>query len=198
MIRTSLPTSLAAALVLAPFVLGAQAAPPEYRAAPSGFAVTEVTINRVVPQNTPPDQRPKPLKLRIEYGQPHARGRAILGTVVPMDSVWRLGANAATSLVSDVDIDLGGTRIPKGAYTLFAKPSASGWKLIVNKKTGDGALPYDASLDLATIPAMARTLTESRESFSLTLIPDSAMSVKGKLVFAWGTFEVSVPFEAKP
>ncbi|MCU0647715.1 MAG: DUF2911 domain-containing protein [Gemmatimonadaceae bacterium] len=179
-----------------PVLAAAQTA--QYRTAPSGFAVSEITISRVVPQNTPADQRPKPMKVRIEYGQPHARGRTILGTVVPMDSVWRLGANAATSLVSDVDLDLGGTMVPKGAYTLFAKPTAAGWRLIVNKKTGEWGTQYDASADLASVPATARTLSDVRESFSITLVPESATSVKGKLVFAWGTFEVSVPYEAKP
>ncbi|MCU0634693.1 MAG: DUF2911 domain-containing protein [Gemmatimonadaceae bacterium] len=181
---------------LLPLAVHAQAA--QYRTAPSGFAVTEISINRVVPQGTPADQRPKPLKVRIEYGQPHARGRTILGGVVPMDSVWRLGANAATSLTSDVDLVLGGTSVPKGAYTLFAKPTASGWRLIVNRKTGEWGTQYDASADLAAIPATARTLADARESFTLTLVPESATSLAGKLVFAWGTFEVSVPYEAKP
>jgi hypothetical protein len=192
----TLRVSLAAGLVAAPLMLTAQA--PQYRSAPSGFAVTEVTISRVVPQNTPPDQRPKPMKIRVEYGQPHARGRTILGTVVPMDSVWRLGANAATSFTSDVDLDLGGTLVPKGAYTLFAKPTTAGWKLIINKKTGEWGTQYDATADLAMVPATARTLSDPRESFSITLMPESNTSVKGKLVFAWGTFEVSVPYEAKP
>jgi hypothetical protein len=179
-----------------PAVVVAQNA--QYSTAPSGFAVTEITISRVVPQNTPADQRPRPMKVRIEYGQPHARGRTILGTVVPMDSVWRLGANAATSLVSDVDLDFGGTLVPKGTYTLFAKPSAAGWRVIVNKKTGATALPHDGAADLASLATTARTLTDARESFSIALVPESATSVKGKLVFAWGTFEVSLPYEAKP
>ncbi len=190
------PAIAAAILLAGPAGLAAQA--PQFRTAPSGFAVTEITLAQVVPQGTPAEQRPKPMKVRIEYGQPHARGRAILGTVVPFDSVWRLGANAATSLVTDVDLDLGGTRVPKGAYTLFARPTRAGWSLIVNRKTGEWGTQYDASADLAVIPARSRTLAEARESFSITLVPESATSVRGTLVFAWGTFEVSVPYEARP
>jgi hypothetical protein len=187
---------IVAALLVVPAVLVAQS--PTFTTAPSGFAVTEITISKVVPQNTPADQRPKPLKVRIEYGQPHARGRVIYGTVVPMDSVWRLGANAATALVSDVDLVLGGTAVPKGAYTLFAQPTAAGWKLIVSRKTGAAANQYDAASDLARISATSRTLSEPRESFTITLAPESATSLKGALRFAWGTFEVSVPYEARP
>jgi hypothetical protein len=188
--------ALAAGLLLLPARGEAQA--PQYRTAPSGFAITEITISQAVPQGTPAEQRPKPMKVRIEYGQPHARGRTILGTVVPMDSVWRLGANAATAFTTDVDLDLGGTRVPKGAYTLFARPTRTGWSLIVNRKTGEWGTQYDASADLASIPAQARTLAEPRETLTISLVPESATSIRGRLVFAWGTFEVAVPYEARP
>jgi hypothetical protein len=114
-----------------------------------------------------------------------------------MDSVWRLGANAATTFVSDVDLVLGGTTVPKGAYTLFAQPTAAGWKLIVSRKTGATANQYDAASDLARISATSRTLSEPRESFAITLAPESATSLR-RAALCVGTFEVSVPYEARP
>src|SRR5262249_41651940 len=32
----------------------------------------------------------------VDYGRPLARGRVLLGDVIPYDNVWRTGANAAT------------------------------------------------------------------------------------------------------
>lgn|SRR5665213_2942130 len=34
--------------------------------------------------------------LSVDYGRPLARGRVLLGNIMPFDEVWRTGANAAT------------------------------------------------------------------------------------------------------
>ena len=60
-----------------------------------------------------------PSRIAIRYGQPHARGRKIEGGLIPLDTVWRFGANEATTLHSDVDFTLGQLAIPRGDYTLF-------------------------------------------------------------------------------
>ena len=36
-------------------------------------------------------------KISIDYGRPFAKGRKVMGGLVPYDQVWRTGANAATS-----------------------------------------------------------------------------------------------------
>jgi hypothetical protein len=50
-----------------------------------------------------------PAKIAIDYGQPHARGRNVVGMagVMPWDSVWRAGANMSTQLTAEVDITIG-------------------------------------------------------------------------------------------
>src|SRR3954462_4734629 len=47
-----------------------------------------------------------PAKIAIDYGQPHTRGRSVIGMagVVPFDSVWRTGANMSTQLTTEVDL----------------------------------------------------------------------------------------------
>ena len=54
----------------------------------------------------------------IDYSRPSMRSRKIFGGLVPYDQVWRTGANAATSLKTDVDLDIGGTTVPKGSYSI--------------------------------------------------------------------------------
>ena len=63
--------------------------------APSGRALTEVTLTLV---DSAARAAAKPSIIRIDYGQPHLRGRNVIGMpgVVPWDSVWRTGANTAT------------------------------------------------------------------------------------------------------
>src|SRR5690348_14909008 len=58
----------------------------------------------------------------IFYHAPSVRGRHIFngaGALQPDDSVWRLGADNATILHTDADLDIGGLAVPKGEYTLY-------------------------------------------------------------------------------
>ncbi|MFL5487426.1 MAG: DUF2911 domain-containing protein [Gemmatimonadaceae bacterium] len=139
-----------------------------------------------------------PAKISIDYGQPHARGRNVIGMpgVVPWDSVWRAGANMATQLTAEVDITIGNTFIPRGVYTLFALPTRNGWKLIVSKETMQWGTDYDRSKDFARIDLRQRTLAEPVESLTFWLIPTpeappSTTLPHGVLRFAWGNTELS-------
>ena len=60
----------------------------------------------------------------IRYGRPAKRGREIWGGLVPEDRVWRLGADFATQLVTDRDLQIGAHRVPAGEYTLWMQPLA--------------------------------------------------------------------------
>src|SRR5215471_2019072 len=62
--------------------------------------------------------------LKVEYSAPSVRGRQIFGEggVVSRDStypVWRAGANAATILQTDANLDIGGLNVPAGTYSLY-------------------------------------------------------------------------------
>ncbi len=176
--------------------------PPVPTAAASSMASTEVRLaGRVIAGRWFPTAAPLagPAVIRIEYGQPHARGRTVVGSsLVPMDSVWRFGANLATHLTTDVDLDLGGTTVPRGTYTLFALPTASGWQLIVNRQTGQWGTDYDRRADLARIPLRQRALGEALESFTIWLVPNVAPQgqplapASGVLRFAWERTELAV------
>ena len=45
-------------------------------------------------------------KITIGYGAPSARGRKIMGGLVPYGEVWCTGANDATSLDTEADLDI--------------------------------------------------------------------------------------------
>src|SRR5207247_3416552 len=73
--------------------------------------------------------------IAVDYGRPAMRGRKIFGDIVPWNKVWRTGGNFATRFTTSADLVVGGTTIPKGAYTLWTLPASTGWKLILNKQT---------------------------------------------------------------
>jgi hypothetical protein len=139
-----------------------------------------------------------PAKIAIDYGQPHARGRNVIGMagVMPWDSVWRAGANMSTQLTAEVDMTIGNTFIPRGIYTLFALPTRNGWKLIVSKEVLQWGTDYDPKQDFARIDLRSRTLPEPIESLTFWLVPaleapPSTTFPHGVLKFAWGTTELS-------
>ena len=139
-----------------------------------------------------------PARISIDYGQPHLRGRNVIGMpgVVPWDSAWRTGANMATQLSTEVDLTIGNTFIPRGVYTLFSFPTRNGWKLIVSKAVLQWGTDYDASQDFARIDLRQRTLAEPIESLTFWLIPaieapPSSTFPHGVLKFAWGKTELS-------
>lgn len=175
-------------------------AEPPLRIAASSFATVEVHLNawRIGRRWYEEDAAlTGPSRIAISYGQPHARGRQIAGKLIPLDTVWRFGANTATALHTDVDITIGNLKIPRGDYTLFMLYRTSGWQLIVNRATAMWGTDYDASKDLGRIPLTVRTMAEPQESLTMYLVPDSARpadgyaDLSGVLRIEWGTFELS-------
>lgn len=111
-----------------------------------------------LPTLSPPDSASARLggsRLVIHYGRPAVRGRSIWGVVVPWDSVWRTGANLATAFEVGTDVRMGGTRIPRGSYTLYSLPSPDSLVLIISTRP-PGTLPeYDSRYDLTRITMTA-------------------------------------------
>jgi hypothetical protein len=181
--------------------LGVAAAPSAraqtaLRAAPSTRATSEVSLTPAEPQA---GAAAKPLLIRLDYGQPHLRGRTLhTDSLVPYDKPWRAGANAATRLTTDVDLVIGGSALVKGTYVLFLLPSSAGWKLLVLKNGPEAEVTYDAANEIARIDMRRRTLTEPVESLTMALIPvTGAVPARGELRVSWGTFAVSVDWSVK-
>jgi hypothetical protein len=183
--------ALLAVALLAPSVVQAQA---PLRAALSGRASAEATLSPPRVQGQP---APKPFVIKIDYGQPHARGREVPAELAKPGTVWRTGANTSTTLTTDVDLLIGGAAVPKGAYSLFSIRTEKGYELIINSNTGQWGTQYDASKDFVRVPLTARTLGESRESLQIVLVPAADQSPKGQLTIAWGKLELSTSWAAK-
>jgi len=195
------------ALFLAPAALVAQAAAPEApRIAASSLASVEVHVNarRIGTRWYAEDAGLSgPARIAITYGQPHARGRVVEGGLVPLDTVWRFGANAATTLHTDVDLTLGELRVPRGDYTLFVRYSRGGSQLIVNRGTGQWGTDYDRAKDLGRVPLTSRTLSEPEESLSIYLIPEAkpggeSGELRGTLRIKWGATELGTGWQVAP
>ena len=119
---------LGAATVIGAHSAGAQGQPapaapaaPPVRVAASSFASVEVHLNarRIGNQWYEEDASLSgPSRIAITYGQPHARGRRVEGGLIPLDTVWRFGANMATTLHADVDLTLGDLKLPRRLHAV--------------------------------------------------------------------------------
>jgi len=129
--------------------------------------------------------------LAVDYGRPLARGRVLVGGILPYDQVWRTGANAATQFTTSAPITLAGMKLPAGMYTLWTVPHAKGVELIVNKQTGQWGTSYNRSLDLGKAPMKAEALATPVEKFTISISPADSRS--GTLVMEWGPFRWTAP-----
>ena len=133
--------------------------------------------------------------ITIDYSRPSMRGRKIMGELVPFDKVWRTGANAATTLKTSAALEIGGTSVPAGTYTLYTLPGEKAWKLIINKQTGQWGTQYDPSQDLARIDLTVGATAAPVEQFTITLAGTGGAA--GLLTLEWENTKLTVPFTVK-
>ncbi|HTY60531.1 MAG TPA: DUF2911 domain-containing protein [Bacteroidota bacterium] len=131
--------------------------------------------------------------ISINYGRPSMRGRKIMGGLVPWNQVWRTGANQATHLKTSFDMTFGGVPVTRGTYTLWTLPSPDGWKVILNKQTGQWGTVYNPSLDLARFDATVEQSSPAVEKFTIALKATGKTS--GVMSLMWENTTVSVPFQ---
>ena len=112
--------------------------------------------------------------ITIEYYAPSMHGRKIMGSLVPYDEVWCTGANWATKITTESDLDVNGLKLPKGSYSLWTLPTEKQWLLIINKETGQFHLNYDQSKDFARVKMNLKTLSTPIETFKIELEPAGA------------------------
>ncbi|MEK0430426.1 MAG: hypothetical protein RL139_230 [Gemmatimonadota bacterium] len=183
---------LLTALTALATTLTAQA--PTLTAAPSTRATTTVTLNRPRVAGQP---APAPLTISVDYGQPHARGRAVPTELATDGTVWRTGANASTTFSTDVDLTIGGVAVPKGKYSLYTIREGGAYRLIINRNTGQWGTEYDATKDLARVALRARTDAPVMESLQIAFVPATEGPAHGVLSIAWGTLVLTTDWAVR-
>ncbi len=184
-------TALTAA-TLAASPLAAQT--PALTAAPSTRATTVLTLNHPRVQGQPAQP---PMTVKIDYGQPHARGRVVPAELQKDGTIWRTGANTSTTLTTDVDLTIGGAAVPKGAYSLYTIRENGKYLLIINRNTGQWGTEYAADKDLARVELKATTLPQAMESLQISLVPPMQGPPAGALTIAWGTLHLATTWALK-
>ena len=135
-------------------------------------------------------------QISIDYYAPSMHGRTIMGTLVPYGKVWCPGANVATGLTTEADLQIGTLKLPKGTWSIWAIPGEKEWTLVVNKQSGQHHLDYEQSQDFGRTKMNVKRLGSPVETFKIEL--SSSGGNKGNLALIWETTEASIPFTVLP
>ncbi len=88
-------------------------------------------------------------KISIDYSSPAVKGRKIFGDIEKYGVTWRAGANAATIIEFSTGVNIAGTNLRPGKYSIFMTPQQTGeWTVHLNSK-GNSVFAYmkDGKID---------------------------------------------------
>ena len=130
----------------------------------------------------------------VQYSRPAMRGRAIFGDLVPMDKLWRTGANKNTLVTFESDATVGGSPLKAGTYALYTVPSKDEWTVYFYTDTENWGLPkpWDENKIAAVFKVKAQSLDSSLESFTITI--DKVTDSGAHLTISWENTSVAIPF----
>ncbi len=140
-------------------------------------------------------------QLEVQYNRPYKKGREVFGALVPYDEVWRTGANEATTFITNSDLMVDGTLMPKGAYTLWTVPNDSVWKIIFNTKqypwgVDEQMRPMrEQQFDLLDLNEPVQKLEKPVEQFTIAFdnITDDL-----KMTLVWDRTKIEIPMQIVP
>ena len=137
------------------------------------------------------DKLTEPLIARVIFSRPQKNGRTIFGELLEYGQVWRLGANEATEIEFFKNVHIGGKRISKGRYTLYAIVNENSWTIIVNKETDTwGSFKYNAKKDVIRTDVVTQRSDAVLESLAMAF---DKTATGCNLVIAWDNVKVSLP-----
>jgi hypothetical protein len=136
------------------------------------------------------------LSVSVTYSRPSVRGRLIFGTkeqgaLQPYGQYWRLGANEATEITFNKDVNFNGNQVKAGSYWVYAVPLEDGFEIILNTQLGQwGAFEPDHNLDILKTKVPFEKVPTSVEQYTISILPmESGVNV----LFEWSDTRWSVP-----
>lgn len=123
----------------------------------------------------------------VNYGSPSVRGRTVFGDLVPYGSVWRTGANEATTITFSEDVVVEGEPLSAGTYALFTIPGEETWTVIFNKEAEQwGAYDYNESMDALRVEVTPVAQKENAEMLKFEVDEEA-------VVLYWA--DLAIPFK---
>jgi len=136
------------------------------------------------------------LDIKVTYCQPYKKGRLIFGeekdnALLPYGKYWRLGANGATEITFNKNVNFAGKPVNAGSYRMYAVPGPDSFQISLNSELGVyfAVNEPDYALDVVKVNLPVETAPET-EQLTITFNTDST-GVKMDLI--WDTTKITVP-----
>ncbi|GAB4338386.1 MAG: DUF2911 domain-containing protein [Flammeovirgaceae bacterium] len=136
-------------------------------------------------------------EIKIVFSSPAVRGRKIWGDLVPYNVAWRAGANAATTITFNTDVNIGGKTLKAGTYSMFITPKEKeAWSFHFHDPNKSVFSYKDlAELEANDLVKVTATPEEMphRERLAYLISPET--DSKGKVTMYWEKVAVSFTFD---
>jgi Protein of unknown function (DUF2911) len=136
--------------------------------------------------------------IKVCYGRPSQRGRAVMGALVPYGEPWRLGANESTAIHVPFRARIAGTDVAPGWYSLYVIPEAKQWRVVVNRTAQRWGVPINSLVreqDVGSGVVPVEHLEKPVETLTITLSRNSSSSATMNV--EWENTRVRVPVERR-
>jgi len=163
------------------------------------LALESTAQDAVVPRPSPVaivNARYKQTYFKLTYSQPHKRGRQVFGSLVPYGEIWRTGANEATEFTVTRNIQINGTLLLAGTYSLFTIPNEKKWTVIINSEPGLwGSYNYNKSLDVLRFEVPVETIPGDLDYEAFTIQLNQKNEV-ANLLLTWDKSRITIPIKS--
>ena len=123
------------------------------------------------------------------YGAPSARGRKIMGGLVPFGQPWRAGANEATSIHLSAATSIGKVSLEAGSYSMYTIPGEGEWEFFLNSSHERWGTPINDAVRSTEVGSFTVT-AEATDGMVETLTFSYA---NGAIVMAWENTRLRIP-----
>lgn len=124
--------------------------------------------------------------ISINYSSPSVKGRKIWGELVPFNKIWRAGANDATTIETDKDLTVEGSKLPAGKYSFFVIPNEKECVIIFNKVAKQsGTHNYKEKEDQLRVTVKQQLADSSTERLVYTVNENS-------IVLSWEKWNIPI------
>lgn len=139
--------------------------------------------------------------VKIEYYRPGKNNRTVFGDVVPMNELWRTGANENTKVTFSDAAVFGKDTLKAGTYALFTKPGAKEWEIIFYTDVANWGTPDEWDEKKVALRTTSKVIELKDVVETLTISIDNITTNQAILTVSWDKTRIglgfTVPTEAK-
>lgn len=132
-------------------------------------------------------------EVTVEYSRPSANDRKIFGSLVPMEQLWRTGANGSTDITFAGDANFNGVKVPAGKYALYTIPSTTDWEIILYKDAEQWGAPQELKPELIAARTKVKAMRGTTNFQTLNIGFEDLKTDRANLTISWETTTVKVP-----